>query len=219
MIISSNATYSSGFFPTLPENADSTTSEDTSTTSTASAQEETDPNVRTEPGQKLTKPDGSPRDTFELSQEAEEIRQMQARDKEVRAHEAAHAAAGGSFAGSPSFSYSRGPDGRSYATGGEVNIDISPIPGDPEATLQKANQVRAAALAPVQPSAQDMRVASRALTMASEARQAISSEASAVLNSDMTSDGSGTEPGLAGYAEESNDISAGGGVTSLDIFA
>ncbi len=109
-------------------------------------------------------------DRLELSSEAMEIRELQMRDREVRAHEAAHAAAGGSYAGTPSYSYERGPDGRTYAVGGSVSIDMSPIPGDPQATLQKAQQIRAAALAPAQPSAQDMKVAQKAQTMAAQAR-------------------------------------------------
>jgi hypothetical protein len=132
--------------------------------------------VRTEPGQKTTKTDGSPKDTLELSREAQEIRALQLRDKEVRSHEAAHAAAGGQYAGSPSFSYTKGSDGRSYVTDGEVSIDISSVPGDPEATLQKANQVRAAALAPAQPSSQDMKVAQKAQMMAAKARQELADE-------------------------------------------
>lgn len=133
--------------------------------------------VRTESGQKTTHPDGRPKDRLELSREAQEIRELQARDQEVRTHEAAHAAAGGAYAGAPSYTYERGPDGRSYATGGEVSIDISPIPGDPQATLQKAQQVRSAALAPAQPSAQDMRVAQKATVLAAKARQDLRSEA------------------------------------------
>jgi hypothetical protein len=119
-------------------------------------------------------PGKNQKDSFELSQEAEEIRVLQLRDREVRAHEAAHAAAGGAYAGSPRYTFERGPDGRTYATGGEVSIDISPIPGDPQATLQKAQQVRAAALAPAQPSGQDMKVAQKAQAMAADARIDIS---------------------------------------------
>jgi len=115
-------------------------------------------------------------DKLELSREAIEIRELQIRDREVRAHEAAHAAAGGSYAGAPKYDYERGPDGRTYAVGGSVSIDISPIPGDPQATLQKAQQVRAAALAPAQPSAQDLKVAQQAQAMATEARSEISQE-------------------------------------------
>ncbi len=115
-------------------------------------------------------------DRLNLSREALEIRELQMRDREVRAHEAAHAAAGGSYAGSPSYTYERGPDGRTYAVGGSVSIDMSPIQGDPQATLQKAQQIRAAALAPAQPSAQDMKVAQKAQAMAAEARNDISQE-------------------------------------------
>ncbi|MCF6180067.1 MAG: hypothetical protein L3J63_11865, partial [Geopsychrobacter sp.] len=131
--------------------------------------------VRTIPGQDEIGADGRKRDSFELSQEAEEIRVLQARDREVRAHEAAHASAGGVYAGAPSFSFERGPDGQTYAIDGEVSINISPIAGDPQATLQKAQQVRAAALAPAEPSAQDMQVAQRAQALATTARMEISS--------------------------------------------
>lgn len=113
---------------------------------------------------------------LELSQEAQEVRELQMRDREVRAHELAHAAAGGSYAGSPSYTYEQGADGRSYAVGGSVRIDVSPIPGDPRATLQKARQVRAAALAPVQPSPQDMQVAHKAQAMAMQARSELRTE-------------------------------------------
>lgn len=121
-------------------------------------------------------PTSSVADKLELSRDALEIRELQLRDREVRAHEAAHAAAGGSYAGSPSYSYERGPDGRTYAVGGSVSIDVSPVPGDPQGTLQKAQQIRAAALAPAQPSAQDMNVAQKAQAMATEARNEIAEE-------------------------------------------
>ena len=39
------------------------------------------------------------------------IRQLRARDQAVRVHEAAHAAEGGQYAGSPSLQFTRGPDG------------------------------------------------------------------------------------------------------------
>ena len=91
-------------------------------------------------------------------------------DSEVRAHEMAHIAAGSKYITSgATFSYQEGPDGRNYAVGGEVGIDTSPEPGDPEATLQKMRQVRAAALAPAQPSSQDLKVASNAASQAAKA--------------------------------------------------
>jgi len=99
------------------------------------------------------------------------VRQLRARDREVRAHEGAHVAAGGGLVrGGPSYSYQTGPDGRQYAIGGEVQIDASPVADDPEATLIKSGQIRAAALAPANPSSQDLRVASNANQLASRAR-------------------------------------------------
>lgn len=100
----------------------------------------------------------------------EQIQELAARDREVRAHEQAHAAVAGQYAGSPTYSFVRGPDGVSYAVGGEVSIDTSPIPGDPEATLRKAQQLRRAANAPADPSSQDASVAAQAAQMEQQAR-------------------------------------------------
>ncbi len=112
--------------------------------------------------------------TSESDEQQAEIAKLRARDREVRAHEQAHAAAAGGLAkGGPSFTYQRGPDGKQYATGGEVNIDVSPVEGDPEATIQKARQIRAAALAPADPSSQDRAVAASASALEAQARQEI----------------------------------------------
>jgi hypothetical protein len=105
--------------------------------------------------------------------EISEIKQLKSRDREVRAHEAAHIAAGGSTVRSGAkLSYVRGPDGVLYATGGEVSIDTSPA-STPEATLAKAEKIRRAALAPAHPSQQDRAVAAAAARMAMQARQQI----------------------------------------------
>lgn len=106
----------------------------------------------------------------ELKAEQKQIQDLAARDREVRAHEQAHAAVAGQYAGSPTYSFVRGPDGVSYAVGGSVEVDTSPIPGDPEATLRKAQQLRRAANAPAEPSSQDGRVAAQAAKMELEAR-------------------------------------------------
>lgn len=99
------------------------------------------------------------------------IQQLKARDQEVRAHEAAHIAAGRPYINSgPSYTYQTGPDGRSYAIGGEVGLDTSAVANDPVATLRKAQTVQRAALAPVEPSPQDLRVASNAAQLAAQAR-------------------------------------------------
>lgn len=98
------------------------------------------------------------------------VEKLKKADAEVRAHEMAHIAAGSEYITSgATFSYQKGPDGQNYAVGGEVSIDTSPEPGDPKATLQKMRQVRAAALAPTQPSSQDLKVASNAASQAAKA--------------------------------------------------
>lgn len=113
----------------------------------------------------------------ELSEEdLEKIDQLQDRDREVKAHEQAHVAAGGQYVGSASFEYETGPDGVRYAIGGEVPIDVSEIPDDPEATVEKMEIVQKAALAPVEPSAADRAVAAAASIKETEARQEIVSE-------------------------------------------
>ena len=111
-------------------------------------------------------------DSLSLSPEAQQqLRELKLRDAEVRAHESAHMAAGGGHVnGGASYTYQKGPDGRQYAIGGHVSIDASSVPGDPEASREKAQQVRRAALAPGEPSGQDRQVAARAA--AQEARAA-----------------------------------------------
>lgn len=103
-------------------------------------------------------------------EEEKQVDELSARDREVRQHEQAHLAAAGPYArGGPTYSYQSGPDGKQYAIGGQVNIDTSPIEGDPEATAQKARVVRAAALAPAEPSGQDLSVAASATKLEQDA--------------------------------------------------
>ena len=104
------------------------------------------------------------------------IAELTQTDREVRAHEQAHLAAAGGLARGVSFSYTTGPDGKQYAVGGEVSIDTSPVSGDPQATIQKAQQVRAAASAPANPSGQDRAVAAQAAAIEAAARQELAAE-------------------------------------------
>jgi hypothetical protein len=110
-------------------------------------------------------------------EELKEVQKLRARDQEVRNHEQAHQSAAGSLSnGGASFEYQSGPDGKRYAVGGEVSIDISKVANDPQATLSKARQIRSAALAPASPSGQDRQVAAQAAQMESEANQEIASK-------------------------------------------
>ncbi len=99
------------------------------------------------------------------------IAQLTRRDRDVRAHEAAHQAAGGNLVGAARLDYQVGPDGHSYAVGGEVSVDVSAVSGDPAATIVKMERVRAAALAPADPSSQDLAVASAAGAIAADAQR------------------------------------------------
>lgn len=110
-------------------------------------------------------------------EEKRELDKLKVRDREVRAHEAAHKNAAGHLArGATQFSFQVGTDGQRYAVGGEVSIDTSEVSGDPEATISKAQTIRRAAQAPVEPSAQDYRVAAEASRMEAAARSELAEQ-------------------------------------------
>jgi SprA-related family len=125
----------------------------------------------------------------------EMIAKLESRNLEVLAHEATHMSAAGAFIkGGASYTYQIGPDGKSYAIGGEVSIDMSPVPGNPRATITKMMAIRAAALSPSDPSGQDMSVAAAAAQIEANAR--------AQLNKDLTKDSAPAMRGVAGrYAK------------------
>jgi len=106
----------------------------------------------------------------EIQAEELVISKLQQRDTEVKAHEMAHASVGGITTGAPSYSYDIGPDGKKYAVSGEVSVDLSVVEGDPLATIAKMNKVHAAAMAPVNPSIQDSRVAAAAMKAIAQAQ-------------------------------------------------
>jgi len=102
-----------------------------------------------------------------------------ARDAAVRSHERAHLSALGPYAASVvDYSTVKGDDGRAYATGASIKVDLAPVPGDPEASLRKARAVLAAAQAPGDPSAADQAVAAKAWRLAREAEEALRAERS-----------------------------------------
>jgi hypothetical protein len=126
----------------------------------------------TGPGEGNNGEENDDKDAFEFNSENAQVQKLTQRDREVRAHEQAHIAAGGRYVVSgANYSFQRGPDGKLYAVGGEVSIDTSEVPGDPEATIRKMRQIRAAALAPADPSAQDRAVAAKAGQIEAEARR------------------------------------------------
>lgn len=124
----------------------------------ADEDEETKPQEKAANGKELTE------------QEIAEIEDMKKRDEEVRVHEMAHKRAGGQYAANPTYTYETGPDGKRYITDGEVSIDIGEEK-DPQATIEKMQVVKRAAMAPAEPSGQDRKVYQDASQKEAKARQ------------------------------------------------
>lgn len=122
----------------------------------------------------------------------ERIARLQQRDREVRAHEAAHQSAAGGLAGAARYDTAVGPDGRTYAVGGEVPINIS-SGSSPEETIERMNRVQRAAMAPANPSGQDVSVASRAARMISQARMELARRDAEMKQAPRSNRSTGTE--------------------------
>lgn len=143
------------------------------------------------------------------------LAQLVQTDRLVRAHEQAHLAAGaGLVRGGASFSYTTGPDDRRYAVGGEVSIDASPA-STPQETIAKARQIRAAALAPAQPSAQDQSVAASAARMENEALLEIAAQQRTAAVEPESGAHTPRAEAIALYRDVAGDVLGGG----LDVFA
>ncbi|MGE5390045.1 MAG: putative metalloprotease CJM1_0395 family protein [Deltaproteobacteria bacterium] len=103
------------------------------------------------------------------------VGKMEKTEQQVTAHEQAHKAAAGQYAGPISYDYVTGPDGRRYVVSGDVPIN-APQGKTPEETIQIMERVKRAALAPADPSAQDIAVAAQAAQMQQAARNEIVKE-------------------------------------------
>lgn len=112
-------------------------------------------------------------------EEKAQLAKLQARDREVRAHEQAHAAAGAGVAGAPSYTYQQGPDGRQYAVGGEVSVRTTASSSNPRQAIAQLQQVARAALAPASPSGQDRAVAASARAQAAQLQAQLAAESRA----------------------------------------
>ena len=142
-------------------------------------------------------PSATPGETQLSEEEKKQLQELKQRDREVRAHEQAHRARGGQYIrGGTKFEFQRGPDGQLYAVGGEVQIDTSKVPDDPEATIRKMRTVRAAALAPGEPSATDRRVAAEATRKEAQARAELQNQSAEEIGSENSA-------GTAGVREAS----------------
>lgn len=128
---------------------------------------EEEPEPRGEPRAEADKPRNDP--ASELSPEEQRmLDELRQTDQKVRAHEQAHAAAGGT---NVRYEYQTGPDGRQYAVGGTTDIQVQAQSNDPAAKLDQARKLRSAALAPADPSSQDLAVSAKASRLEMDARR------------------------------------------------
>lgn len=142
-------------------------------------------------------------------EEQRQVRELQAADRHVRAHEQAHVAAGGDLVrGGATFAYVTGPDDKRYAVAGEVSIDASPG-RTPEETIPKAQHIRETALAPADPSPQDRIVAAKATQMEVDAR----SELAVLRQSEAESASARESTGFYIGVEKNGRGNLGGGVS------
>lgn len=95
-----------------------------------------------------------------------EILRLEIREKEIIKHEETHMLVGGNLAGSPSYIYINGPDGKRYISGGQVDMKM-PKGGNLESLLNGLKRIKSAATAVNNPSGTDLQTA--ATTSAIEA--------------------------------------------------
>ena len=133
-------------------------------------EQETHESQKSDDTQNIIKSEAEKREANkEDPEEQAQIRELEQTQREVIAHEAAHQAAAGEFGGGVSYTYTEGPDGKKYITGGEVPIKMK-TGSTPEETIRNMEQVQRAAHAPADPSGQDMRVATKAAAIEAKAR-------------------------------------------------
>jgi hypothetical protein len=109
--------------------------------------------------------------------ERAKVADMLVRDRQICAHEETRYAAAGPYAlGKPMYQYEVGPDGKKYVVDGKVRFDITPVPGDPQATISKMKRIRYASLSAAGPSVHDRQVAIKASQYEIQARRQIKAE-------------------------------------------
>lgn len=145
-------------------------------------------------------------------------------DQKVRAHEQAHISAGRSLNVTPAtFDYEKGPDGKNYAVAGEVQIGFTPT-DDYSDNLAKAQTLRNAALAPAEPSSQDMKVAQDAQRMITEYSQKVNKQKMEDVNftspsaeSESKTENS-TDKDSSQASDENNNLSVKNNQDTVDVF-
>ena len=178
------------------------------------AQDALNENKTAENTQNIIKAEAERRENAKKEDEAEDEKEAQKNEleniqREVVAHEAAHKAAAGNLGGGVSYTYTEGPDGESYITGGEVPIKLKEG-RTPEETLRNMQQVQRAANAPADPSSQDRQVAAKASAIASKAKQEIIQEKTEELKTEVAKGTPVIEPVSREDEQKQYDISKDG---------
>jgi hypothetical protein len=104
--------------------------------------------------------------------EKQQVEELKKRDREVHHHEQTHAAILGGYAmGAPSYTYQVGPDGKAYAVGGSIAVDMGST-GNATMDTAKALRIRSAAGSVGGMSSADMAVSMQASKGLMVSRQA-----------------------------------------------
>lgn len=150
-------------------------------------------------------PSPNPFDKNLSQREKLEVAELRMADMEVKSHERAHLAAAGQYARSgANYKYVQGPDGKNYAVAGEVQIDSSEE-STPQMTITKMEVVQRAALAPVNPSAQDRQVAAGAMNRKLAAYEELRLQRNLESAQQKEKETTETEKKQTSYAPEKND--------------
>ena len=88
---------------------------------------------------------------------------------QIQRHVESHLAVSTQHSSPPNYQY-RPFDGDLYVVSGDVLFDTSAEPNDPQATLEKAQLIRMASMAPTDPTLQDRNAAQQAIMMAAQAK-------------------------------------------------
>jgi hypothetical protein len=110
---------------------------------------------------------GQKPETSNSSKDSPEVEELKRRDRELRQNAIVHGT---------SFVYLTGPDGHIYIAGRKVSLDASEVPNNPQATIDKALEIRRAVNSLEAHSLQDLHLLIAASKMEARARAALISE-------------------------------------------
>ena len=98
-----------------------------------------------------------------------ERKQLELSQTSIQRHVESHLAVTTQYSSPPNYQY-RPLDGQLYVVSGDVAFDTSSEPNDPKATLEKAQLISMASMAPTEPLLQDRNASQQAMVMATQAK-------------------------------------------------